>query len=1050
MSGFSAGLRVRIKTDPGRIGVVTGRFREQGGIVYYQTQFPDRADYVPADHLEAVSEGGDDSLDLLERGRLAGAQDLRRMLTHARLTGKIADVIYAMDMIEADFYAYQFKPLVKLVNSATTGMLIADEVGLGKTIEAGLVWTEMRSRHDLQRLLVVCPSMLREKWRRELRRRFGIEADIVDAEGLLDRIDRALDDPQLGGFALIGSIQGLRPSKGWQDEEPGRRASPRLRLAHRLLEHGAALPLFDMTVIDEAHYMRNRETVSATLGWLLCRTSQYQVLLSATPIHLHSEDLFNLVNLADPDNVSRPQEFDDLLIANEPLVRARDLLISGKVTAETLREHLERAAGHTMLAGNQQLAALLEEAHTDPDLNDPRVVSDLAYRLEQVNLLGHVVTRTRKREVKEWQVQRHAIPEEIPLSPVEQEFYDRVTETVRDYARRRTAHEGFLLVTPQRQMTSSMPAALVAWKTRWSKLSSQMYEDIGHGPQDEADGEEEPGPLVQELIAAVGQFGDEAALRRNDSKYIRLRDSLRGFFELNRGEKAVLFSYFIPTLTYLRDRLREDGIHTVMLHGSTDNKDEALAEFEAAPAGTVLLSSEIGSEGVDLQFCWLVINYDLPWNPMRVEQRIGRLDRLGQRSPKVLIWNLFYKETIDARIYDRLYTRLGLFERTLGGLEPILGELIRELTRDLLSQRLTPEEERERIDQTSRAIERNRQEEERLEEEAAHLVAYGDYILNQVHAARELHRRIDGKDLESYVIDFFRERYPGCEFKQLDDPGLFEVTLSSDAGHALEQFIRERGSPVPTRLAAAAARAVRCRLDNKVVSGSKGGGEIINQFHPLVRFVSASLSEDTSSGGLAVAIWLDRGDAPGDLADGVYVFSVQRWSMKGMQTQDYLYYAAASLGSPGESLAAEDAERLVLRATLTGRSWLTWHAEVDLEQAVAAVRDICLSRSETAYREKCGELKAQNEDRILVQRRTLERQLIRERSQKMQVRAGHLAHGRASLAAALEGQVRALEERMARRLKEIEAQREFTASKRDVCVGIVRVGSGSGGAGGGR
>src|SRR5439155_24519141 len=132
----------------------------------------------------------------------------------------------------------------------------------------------------------------------------------------------------------------------------------------------------------------------------------------------------------------------------------------------------------------------------------------------------------------------------------------------------------------------------------------------------------------------------------------------------------------------------------------------------------------------------------LPWNPMRVEQRIGRLDRIGQRADKILVWNLMYDETIDSRIYDRLFVRLQIFERALGGLEGVLGNEIVKLTADLMRGKLTAVVEEERIEQTSQALVNKRNMEERLEQDAATLVGHSDYILNQIQAARELHRWI--------------------------------------------------------------------------------------------------------------------------------------------------------------------------------------------------------------------------------------------------------------------------------------------------------------------
>ena len=130
---------------------------------------------------------------------------------------------------------------------------------------------------------------------------------------------------------------------------------------------------------------------------------------------------------------------------------------------------------------------------------------------------------------------------------------------------------------------------------------------------------------------------------------------LADYFRRNPGEKIILFAFYRATLAYLAQRLQQDGIDNILLTGASGGEKTAvIEEFRQRRDATVLLASEVASEGVDLQFCRVVINYDLPWNPMKVEQRIGRIDRIGQKSPKITIWNLFYADTIDERVYDRL------------------------------------------------------------------------------------------------------------------------------------------------------------------------------------------------------------------------------------------------------------------------------------------------------------------------------------------------------------------------------------------------------------
>ena len=136
--------------------------------------------------------------------------------------------------------------------------------------------------------------------------------------------------------------------------------------------------------------------------------------------------------------------------------------------------------------------------------------------------------------------------------------------------------------------------------------------------------------------------------------------------EIVPKKKIVLFSYFRATLEYLFERLSENNLRCIVLvGGNKTDKDDIIRKFKEEENLNILLSSEIGSEGIDLQFSDVLINYDLPWNPMRVEQRIGRLDRLGQKAEKIIIWNLFYDDTIDSQIYKRLYARLNIFEKSL-------------------------------------------------------------------------------------------------------------------------------------------------------------------------------------------------------------------------------------------------------------------------------------------------------------------------------------------------------------------------------------------------
>jgi len=746
---YAEGKQVRLKNDPGRTGACTGRVRERAAVWMVQVRFGNSTATWYADFdLDFIDEPPPEDAEAIRTGRFGRAVDLRRKLTHIQLSGRLADLVYSMNTTNTDFYAHQYKPVLSFLESPSRGLLIADEVGLGKTIEAGLIWTELRARVDARRLLVVCPKMLCDKWRLELRNRFGVDAVIVDACELTKELEQPR--PQFpASQAMIASMQGIRPPLDWEEEAAN--DSARRRLAKVLNEAAGQEPLLDLVIIDEAHYLRNPETATHQLGRFLREVAEHVVLLSATPINLKNEDLFSLLNLVDPDSFAYREQFQHVLAANEPLVLARLAALAKNGSAETVLAHLCKARGNSILAGSKQLEALTGELASwgsRPWRDTERV--HLADRIERVNSLSRVLTRTRKAEVTERKVVRDAKVRSIAMVPVESEFYALVTNAIKQYAWENDISDGFLLATPQRQLSSCMYAAAASWSAQDSEEVEEMiYEDLGV----EVNGGEISG-FRQFLLNRIRGNYELAALRDNDSKFDCLANTLREYFANHPGEKVVLFSYFRGTLRYLKDRLQNIGIEaTVLMGGMKEDKSKVISNFENDPLLRILLSSEVASEGVDLQFCRFLVNYDLPWNPMKVEQRIGRIDRLGQAAEKIVILNLVYGETIDARIVQRLYERLNLFERALGGLEAVLGDEIQQLTAELLTGRLTPEEEEQRISQTALALEKRNQSEQELEEQAGHLIAHSDYILKKVHAAREFSRQITEDDL--LVIDGF-------------------------------------------------------------------------------------------------------------------------------------------------------------------------------------------------------------------------------------------------------------------------------------------------------
>ncbi|MGH8162004.1 MAG: helicase-related protein, partial [Gammaproteobacteria bacterium] len=910
--------------------------------------------------------------------------------------------------------------------------LIADEVGLGKTIEAGLIWTEIRARYDARRLLVVCPAMLRVKWKDELATRFSIQAEILDAAGLLKELQRNRGSVP-DGKAFICGIQSIRPPKKGDDGES--RDTPAARLERFLDGASEDEPLIDMVIVDESHYMRNPETQSAKLGGLLRDVTDHMLLLSATPINLKEDDLFQQLRLVDPDFFTHSGSFPDVLRANEPLLRAREFALDTRGTSEQILECLTAAQAHDLLADNGQLAALLDGGVNAQVLATDEGRIRLANRIERINLLSHAVSRTRKRDVHELRVVREPKAYFAAMNEAERAAYDMVTETILDYAEGSGTNSGFLLAGPQRQVSSCIYAAIRSWSSGSLTSEQQIYEDFGvdlDGSSQDADG-----PLRARLVHRVVPKVDIKALRAHDTKYEEFRRLVLGYVTEHPDEKIVVFSFYTGTLEYLNERLGEDGVQSAVLHGSVkQSKEDVIAQFRDDPRCRVLLSSEVASEGVDLQFCRVLVNYDLPWNPMKVEQRIGRIDRIGQRAEKISILNLLHADTIDQRIYTRLMLRLNIFVRALGGLEAVLGDEIHDLTSDLFSRRLTPQQQEERIEQSARAVEQIRQQQDALEQQASYMIAHGGYILEQVQAAHDFKKRITSEDLMVYVGDYLNRYSKGHVFQQLSNQELdFDVQLPPELAGKLDAFMRNERLYGQTSLAT--GDKVRCRFQNKLTPPS-AKQETISQFHPLIRFISKDLALKDEAYFPLVAVEVDWQDESVQLASGVYAFAVRRWSFSGLKQEEQIQARVVRLGD-GDVLGADQSLDLLNRARVTGSDWLSADAEVDGAQVEEAL-DQCGDLLEKDFRQVSSDKELENSDRVNFQVKAAKQHRDRQLAIQESVLAEYRQTGKKRLIPALEGKIRRIGERFDLKDRQLTEKLEFRRSPFDVCFGVVRVG----------
>lgn len=1048
-STIASGSFVRLVTDPSQAGMVRDRRQSIAGVLHVEVQFANGAvKFVPAENLEPVSGTRQTLGDRLETGRFVSPSWLRRTLTRIRVTGRVADIIYSMEATKTDFYPHQFKPVLKLLGSPTDALLIADEVGMGKTIEAGLIWTELRARFECNRLLVVCPKTLCAKWRDELDRRFGVAARIVDA-GELHALLSGRSGAR-GGFAAIAGMQALRPPRGWESDD---HRSDRAKLARFLTESAEGDPLLDMLAVDEAHHLRNPNTLTHRLGILLNSVATHRIFLSATPIHLRSRDLHSLLKLIDPYTFEYERTVDELIRVNEPIVKARDLLMRGAdlpVDAVTALD----AAGQSPLLKNSRSLADIRRDLANHTLG-PRRRAELASRLETVHQMANFVTRSRRKDVEAFKLTRRPAAPALEMNIVEREFYKKMTDEVKDYAESRDANERFLLSTTQRLLTSS-PAAASAY---WSARNIEDNDAIEETDDDLAATPGNSGPLTLRLSALAKSLNMTAALEKDDTKFELLRSQLVKIWRSEDAAKVIVFSSFKPTLNYLRRRLERLGVMCELLHGSVNEPREAILQrFRDDSSIRILLSSEVGSEGVDLQFCWIVVNYDLPWNPMRVEQRVGRVDRLGQERDVVRVINLIYDRTIDAIIYDRLYNRLELIQRALGEFEALLGERIFGMTAELLRSDVGEAAQKEIVDKTAIAVETKRLETKKLEESAGALIRHGDYVLRKITDAKQKHRWLDGDDIRTFVMDQLDRSFRGCKIESAP-PGsedTFRIELTMDAQVELANFVRRNGLTDSGGSMLGGNRR-RYRFTSSVAERAKAGIEPVSRNHPLVRFaVELADRDDDASHAQPVAAAVGRRWLDAQWEIGIYVIGMHYWSIGGAEgrEQGEARVAYVGAGPDGASLLVPDhAEAMAATAAKRGKFLPNFGADPRAGIVCRRFRDIVEPELKRLYAEFIERTRSDIQDRAAIRTKSLDDHFADQKAklnelvvrQQTAVKAAEAEGDKlrsrrlTNLVSATKGRIARLEQRFELRRREIAALRTMSPLFTEVACLIVEV-----------
>ncbi|MDB4657240.1 helicase-related protein [Verrucomicrobiales bacterium] len=924
---------VRHANSPSKVGVLTGHMM-MAPVLMVEVRWANVKEFEPAEVIELFGVDEDDSFEgLVRNNRFEGITNFRSLMSSEKLSGSLSNVVYSMESAELDFFAHQFIPVLKFVNSPLSRLLIADEVGLGKTIEAGLIWTECRARYKARRLLVVCPPTLIPKWIRELGDRFGIDADHCDAAGLLKHFERFEKSESSHEFALVTSYNALRPFKKekkllqpWLKDSGGPRTipdddslsewKPRPKLLRSLLEWDYD-PFIDLAVFDEAHMMKNTATANHLVGDVIASSSQSVLALSATPLTTATRDLFSLLHLLDSDMFRDESDYNGLVQRNAPAIRLISELSKDSPNRDeclSLLNSLPDSTARRNLTTHLKGLGSLESVEVSERV-------EILSKASRLNELGSFLTRTRKTEIPEHKADRTSVVLEVDPTSEERDFYNGCLDLIR----KRAAQDGrpingFHLIMPSLSMTSCLPVMAEALESgnKWGDM-----EDLASLRSGYSDDSFEGAFVNYEIdptrdLSWIRRYDFET----NDTKYAALRDEL---LERCKEEKVIIFAFFKATLRYLQRRLEADGLSCLLVTGEIKDKserDRLLTSFED-PEHRVLLCSEVAAEGVDLQFCRVLVNYDLPWNPMRVEQRIGRIDRIGQKAKTIVIINMRVKGTIDASIFTHLHSNIGIFENTIGDLEPIIGEAISKLGTEILADELTPEAADRQARRVVEAIEREKAVIESIDEETDSLLGLRSFLQDNIRETQSLGRFIKPGELRLYSDSFFEDVYSGGDACILnwDTPAeeCLTVKLSFRAISDFEDYIRSTKSQWP-RGFPRDQREARLTFDPDVHQEHRKRHRsliLVNHLHPLVRWMVSTRADRDQRWHPAVAVRIQSGGFP----EGVWAFGVMRALISHESlSREELVFRAVDIET-GAVLSPSDSEALVNLILDHGESW---------------------------------------------------------------------------------------------------------------------------------
>lgn len=652
---------------------------------------------------------------------MLSASELQAHLTSLQILSPSTANLFSLRSGRVQFVPYQYRPVLKLIHADRPRILIADEVGVGKTIEAGLIIKELRARMEISSVLVICPKTLvaERKWHNEMKR---FDESFTALDGALLR--HCIKETELEGewpeqyakailpFSLfdsdlvLGNTTGRRKDQGLLALDPP--------------------PKFDLVIVDEAHHIRNSETYLHQGIRYFCDNAQSVVLMTATPVQLGSRDLYTLLNVLRPDLVIDPASFQQMAepngFINEAVKHCRVAESGWQAAARACLDNVAQTDWGRLFIRETPAFQEIYDLLAADSLSDQERIKTI-YGIEQLYTFSPLINRTRRRDIGEFTSRK---PETLTVefTPAQRQLHDNllaVVARILGYAHGQQ-NVAFMMTTIRRQASSCLYGL------------APLLSDILNGKLDQLELMEASDCDSDVDLRFVDQVRPDIEavlvqaerLDENDPKVDAFLGIL-GDKGSRENNKALVFSTFRHTLRYLQQRTVGSGLRVGLIHGDVPDDERADLRRRFALPKTeddtidVLLSSEVGCEGLDFQFCDFLVNYDLPWNPMRIEQRIGRVDRYGQKSETVAIVNFVTPGTVDAEIYNRCLWRIGVFHHAVGGSEEILGAVTKELHDIAESFSLTADERMARLQQLADNGIRQIQEEQELESRQAEL-----------------------------------------------------------------------------------------------------------------------------------------------------------------------------------------------------------------------------------------------------------------------------------------------------------------------------------------